>query len=127
MTRLAFVTLLLAAGLLGACGDDEPSGAARPDRATPPTVAERAAAERRAPARRGTTVKVVNSQFGRILADGRGHAFYYFDKEKTRTSRCYGDCAKAWPPVYAKGRPVAGKGARASLIGTLAGATDGGR
>jgi predicted lipoprotein with Yx(FWY)xxD motif len=67
---------------------------------------------------RAPTVKVVKSQFGPILADGRRHAFYYFDKERTRTSRCYGACAKAWPPVIARGRPIAGKGAHASLIGT---------
>ena len=62
-------------------------------------------------------MKVVDSQFGPILADGRGQAFYFFDKETTTKPRCYGACAEAWPPVYAKGRPVAGKGARKGLIG----------
>ena len=62
-------------------------------------------------------MKVVDSQFGPILADGRGQAFYFFDKETSSKPRCYGACAEAWPPVYAKGRPVAGKGARKGLIG----------
>jgi predicted lipoprotein with Yx(FWY)xxD motif len=66
-----------------------------------------------AAAKRGTATKVVDSQYGRILADRRGQAVYVFDKETTRTSECYGDCAKAWPPVLTKGRPRAGKGARA--------------
>jgi predicted lipoprotein with Yx(FWY)xxD motif len=66
----------------------------------------------------GTTVKVVSSQFGRILADGRGQAFYYFDAERAGSRpRCYGACAEAWPPVLAKGRPVAGAGARSGKIG----------
>ena len=66
----------------------------------------------------GASVKVVQSQFGRILADGRGQALYFFSREKGRASRCYGACARAWPPVPARGRPVAGGGARAGLIGT---------
>lgn len=66
----------------------------------------------------GITVKAVGSRYGTVLADGRGQAFYVFDRERTRKSECYGACAKAWPPVLATGRPAAGKGARASLIGT---------
>ena len=66
----------------------------------------------------GTVVKVVRSQFGRILADGRGQALYYFSRENGRASRCYGACARAWPPVPAHARPIAGRGARAGLIGT---------
>jgi predicted lipoprotein with Yx(FWY)xxD motif len=66
----------------------------------------------------GTTVKTVSSQFGTILGDRKGQAFYAFGKERTSRSECYGACAKAWPPVLASGRPVAAKGVRASLIGT---------
>ena len=32
-------------------------------------------------------------------------------------SRCYGECAAAWPPVYTSGAPVAGSGVRQSLLG----------
>jgi predicted lipoprotein with Yx(FWY)xxD motif len=69
-------------------------------------------------AKRGATVKVVSSQFGRVIADRRREAFYLFDKEKGRRSRCYGECAVAWPPVLTKGKPRAGKGADADLLGT---------
>jgi predicted lipoprotein with Yx(FWY)xxD motif len=69
-------------------------------------------------AKRGATVKVVSSEFGRVIADGRGEAFYLFDKEKGKRSRCYGECAVAWPPVLTKGKPRAGKGADADLLGT---------
>ncbi|ADB51381.1 COG4315 family predicted lipoprotein [Conexibacter woesei] len=80
------------------------------DAGAPPTVT--------AAARPGTTVRIVGSQFGRILADGRGRAFYLFDRERSSRPRCYGACAAAWPPVYAKGDPVAGSGARERLIAT---------
>lgn len=74
------------------------------------------AAERGNPG--GKRVKAVSSDFGKVIADGRGEAFYLFGKEKDKTSRCYGACAKAWPPVLTKGRPRAGKGVKAKLLGT---------
>jgi predicted lipoprotein with Yx(FWY)xxD motif len=90
-------------GLLAGCG-------AQP--AERPAVAPvRAAAT-------GTKVTIVRSQFGRILADGRGQALYRFSGETGGASRCYGACAKAWPPMPARGRPAAGRGARPGLIGT---------
>jgi predicted lipoprotein with Yx(FWY)xxD motif len=120
MIRAAVVTLVLAAVLAAGCGAEdqarETGAAATPTaepRATP--VAKDVRPE---PPRRGRTVKVVSSQFGKILGDGRGQAFYFFDKENTRKSECYGACAQAWPPVLTGGRPAAGKGARARLIGT---------
>lgn len=68
--------------------------------------------------RRGAIVKAIrSSQFGRVIADRRGEAFYLFDKEKGKRSRCYGACAKAWPPVLTKGRPRAGRGAQQRLLG----------
>jgi predicted lipoprotein with Yx(FWY)xxD motif len=68
--------------------------------------------------KRGAVVKVVGSDFGRVVADRRGEAFYLFDKEQGKRSRCYGACAAAWPPVLTKGKPRAGKGAKAKLLGT---------
>jgi predicted lipoprotein with Yx(FWY)xxD motif len=68
--------------------------------------------------RRGRTIKVTDSRYGRILFDGRDRAIYLFTREKGTKSRCYGECAVAWPPVYTRGRPRAGAGADASLLGT---------
>jgi predicted lipoprotein with Yx(FWY)xxD motif len=68
--------------------------------------------------RSGTLVKVVDSEYGRVLADGKGEAFYLFDKEDAARSECYGACASAWPPVLARGTPRAGTGAGDGLLGT---------
>jgi predicted lipoprotein with Yx(FWY)xxD motif len=68
--------------------------------------------------RKGRFVKVVGSEYGPVVADGKGEALYLFDKERSKKSRCYGACARAWPPVLTKGRPRAGKGAKAKLLGT---------
>jgi predicted lipoprotein with Yx(FWY)xxD motif len=67
---------------------------------------------------KGTTVKVVPSQYGPVVADGRGEAFYLFAGEKSSRSRCYGACADRWPPVLANGKPRAGPGGHSRLLGT---------
>jgi len=67
----------------------------------------------------GKRIAIVDSQFGRIVGDGRGQAFYVFDKERAGKSECYGACARAWPPVLTRGRPTAGKGVRDRRLGTV--------
>jgi predicted lipoprotein with Yx(FWY)xxD motif len=118
MRRLLVLTSIAVALVAAGCGgDDDPGGQAMAKTTrTPAPGATTTDATR--PARRGTTVRVVDSQFGRILAARRGQAVYLFDKERSRRSECYGACARAWPPVLTKGRPVAGRGAKASLLGT---------
>jgi predicted lipoprotein with Yx(FWY)xxD motif len=71
----------------------------------------------RGPAK-GTRVTVVRSQYGPVVADGRGQAFYLFASEKSGASRCYGTCAQRWPPVLANGTPRAGPGGHGRLLGT---------
>jgi predicted lipoprotein with Yx(FWY)xxD motif len=70
-------------------------------------------------ARRGPLVTLRDSQFGPVLFDGRNRALYLFTRDPRRKTRCYGTCAEAWPPFYAKGRPRAGRGVDRDLIGTI--------
>ena len=70
------------------------------------------------PVRRGRLVKLRDSQYGRVLFSGKDQAVYLFTKDAGRHSRCNGECAKAWPPFYAKGRPRAGAGVKQSLLST---------
>jgi predicted lipoprotein with Yx(FWY)xxD motif len=67
---------------------------------------------------KGARVKVVDSDFGRVIADGKGEAFYLFDKEDSKKPQCYGACAQVWPPVLTKGKPMAGSGVKQGLLGT---------
>jgi predicted lipoprotein with Yx(FWY)xxD motif len=69
-------------------------------------------------ATRGATVKIAGSSLGRILVDSKGITLYDFVKDKGTTSVCYGACAALWPPLLTHGKPVAGPGVRASLLGT---------
>jgi predicted lipoprotein with Yx(FWY)xxD motif len=69
-------------------------------------------------AQTGTKVALANSKLGHILVDSKGITLYDFVKDKGTTSACYGACAALWPPLITKGKPVAGRGVRASLLGT---------
>ena len=53
-----------------------------------------------------------------MLFNAQRQAIYIFDNDTKKKSNCYGECAAAWPPVFAKGGPVAGKGVREELLGT---------
>jgi len=66
----------------------------------------------------GTTVAIAKSRLGRILVDSKGITLYDFVKDKRGASSCYGACAALWPPLITKGKPHAGHGVRASLLGT---------
>jgi predicted lipoprotein with Yx(FWY)xxD motif len=118
--RLACLTatVVLAIG----CGSDDESSAG-PERAKAPptgldTLTETTAAPAE-PAARGPLVKLRDSQFGPVLFSGSDRALYLFTRDKRRSSRCYGECAEAWPPFFAKGRPRAARGVDRSLLGTV--------
>ncbi len=66
----------------------------------------------------GTRVSARSSEFGQMLWGPKRQAVYVFQRDGRKRSRCYGACARAWPPVLTKGRPSAGRGVRRSLLGT---------
>jgi predicted lipoprotein with Yx(FWY)xxD motif len=70
------------------------------------------------PASHGTRVDVAMSHLGRILVDSKGITLYDFPPDRGTSSVCYGACAALWPPLLTQGKPVAGHGARAALLGT---------
>lgn len=67
----------------------------------------------------GTKVAVANSNLGRILVDRRGRTLYLFAKDRNGKSACSGACAAYWPALIASGKPRAGAGVKASLLGTI--------
>ena len=132
VTRL-LVTLLACTALIAGCGSDDEGtadgtdGSARSGEASSKatemagTAGEAGAGGRvaRAKAQRGPRVTLRDSQFGPVLFDGRNRALYLFTRDPRRKTRCYGACAAAWPPFYAKGRPRAGRGVDRDLLGTI--------
>jgi predicted lipoprotein with Yx(FWY)xxD motif len=118
-----FTALLIS---LAACGGDEadsdeisPSASAAKEETAAGAAATSEERSSRPSRKRGSTVEVMRTRFGRILVDGDGRALYLFTRDRGRErSRCYGSCAEAWPPFYTRGEPRAGGHARASRIGT---------
>ena len=71
-----------------------------------------------APKGDGTKITIRGSEYGRMLwAPGR-QAIYIFERDQPNKSRCYGECAKDWPPVLTKGKPRAGRGIDGELLRT---------
>jgi predicted lipoprotein with Yx(FWY)xxD motif len=101
MKRLIALTTALTAGLIAA-GPASSYGAA----GSSSTNAARA------------TVAIASSPLGKFLVDGKGRTLYDFPPDKSMTSTCYGACAALWPPLTTTGKPIADRGARASLLGT---------
>jgi predicted lipoprotein with Yx(FWY)xxD motif len=67
----------------------------------------------------GTQVTVRGSEYGRMVWGPGKQAAYVFENDDAGESTCYGRCAKAWPPILTKGRPRAGSGIDAELLGTI--------
>jgi predicted lipoprotein with Yx(FWY)xxD motif len=141
MTRL-LVTLIACAALIAGCGsDDEGSDGAATPGETASGAAEmggtddgaseagggqageagggQAGDAAAAKPRRGPRITLRDSQLGPVLFDGHNRALYLFTRDPRRKTRCYGACAAAWPPFYAKGRPRAGRGVDRDLLGTI--------
>jgi predicted lipoprotein with Yx(FWY)xxD motif len=67
----------------------------------------------------GARVSAANSSLGKIIVDGRGRTLYLFEKDTRGHSACSGSCAMYWPPLITRGKPIAGRGLKKSLLGTI--------
>jgi predicted lipoprotein with Yx(FWY)xxD motif len=69
-------------------------------------------------AARGTTVKVAKSRLAGSWSTAGESRCTTSSPTSTGRSSCYGACEAYWPPLLTKGKPHAGTGVRASLLGT---------
>ena len=66
------------------------------------------------------TLIVRTTRFGKMLFAGNGRALYAFTRDtRNGPSRCYGDCAAAWPVYFVTSTLKAGAGVQQSLLGTV--------
>jgi predicted lipoprotein with Yx(FWY)xxD motif len=75
----------------------------------------------------GTVIKTAyNAKLKKtIIVDGRGRTVYLLISDSGGVPSCAAispDCPKAWPAVATQGKPVAGKGINAALLGVAKGA-----
>jgi predicted lipoprotein with Yx(FWY)xxD motif len=72
-----------------------------------------------APAAGGaSTISAKKTDLGTILVDGKGRSLYLWKADTSDKSTCSGACAQTWPPLIAGGKPKAGSGVDASMLGT---------
>jgi len=63
-------------------------------------------------------LSVRSTEYGKAIFGPSGKVVYVFGADRGSTSRCYGVCAKAWPPLLTSAAPLAGAGVEAKLLGT---------
>jgi predicted lipoprotein with Yx(FWY)xxD motif len=62
-------------------------------------------------------LSVRSTEYGKALFGPSGKVLYVFAADRGSTSRCYGVCATAWPPLLTTARPLAAPGVQAKLLG----------
>jgi predicted lipoprotein with Yx(FWY)xxD motif len=103
-TTATAATLVLSLGIAACGGSDNSATAAAP---APASTSG------------GATVGTSSAgSLGTILVDAQGNTLYVFDNDTGTQSTCSGSCATNWPPLRADGKPTAGTGANASMLGT---------
>jgi predicted lipoprotein with Yx(FWY)xxD motif len=70
---------------------------------------------------RGTTIKLGSTSIGKILTKNSGFTIYIFTRDKKNKDSCVkvSGCTDTWPPVTTKAKPIAGRGVKSSLLGTI--------
>ena len=117
--RLVPVWAAVAVLALAGCGDDDGGSGGYSSTTAPEATAPETEQKAAAPEPKGTRIVLGDSEFGSMLFDSKRQAIYIFENDSEGKSVCYDDCAEAWPPVYTRGEPRAGKGVRESLLGTV--------
>ncbi len=99
------------------------STAAKPAVASPSPAANAAspvASPAATPAGPAVVKVTQNPSLGAILTDAAGRTLYMFTNDKDKTSACYDQCERTWPPLLTRGQPQAGEGAATAKLSTTA-------
>jgi predicted lipoprotein with Yx(FWY)xxD motif len=74
-----------------------------------------------ASAARAATVKLAHTSKGKILVSKSNFTLYLFAKDRKNRNACVkiSGCSAVWPAYTVKGRPIAGPGVKAALLGTI--------
>jgi predicted lipoprotein with Yx(FWY)xxD motif len=109
LTLIGLAIALVAASASASKG----RASADPAVSAPPASGQPAATPRRA------VLRLRETRFGEVIHEkGSGLVAYLFTRERSSKPACYGACAKAWPPIKTRRRPVAGLGLQQRHLGT---------
>jgi predicted lipoprotein with Yx(FWY)xxD motif len=117
--RIGAVTALIGVSVLvAACGSSSSTttatAAAGAGGSTASTTATATAA-----ASKGVAIGTATGKDGTYLTGAGGRTLYLWVADSGGMSSCSGACAKAWPPLTTKGKPIAGSGVHAADLGTI--------
>jgi predicted lipoprotein with Yx(FWY)xxD motif len=117
--RIGAVTALIGvSGLVAACGSSSSPTTATTGGAAAGSTASTSATATPAAAK-GTAVGTTKGSEGTFLTGAGGRALYLWVADAKGMSSCSGACAKAWPPLTTKGKPIATGSVKASQLGTI--------
>jgi predicted lipoprotein with Yx(FWY)xxD motif len=121
--RLGGIATVLAAALfIAACGSSKSSSTSTASAAAAPATSSTAAPSTSpttaTTAAAGEAIGTAKGAHGTYLTADNGRALYLWVADTNGKSVCSGACAKAWPPVITKGKPVAGTGVSAADLAT---------
>jgi predicted lipoprotein with Yx(FWY)xxD motif len=114
---LATISVLVLAACGGGSGSSN-SSTSSSSYGSPSGSYGKTAAPASKPAARTAVVSARSGPLGTFLVDDKGRSLYLWVADKGSRSMCEGGCAQAWPPLQTTGKPAAGHGVDASLLGT---------
>jgi predicted lipoprotein with Yx(FWY)xxD motif len=105
--------------LVAACGGSGSSASTTPASSGSAATSSSASATATPAAAKSVSVGTAKGSNGTYLTGAGGRAVYLWVADSNGMSSCSGACAKAWPPLTTKGKPVAGSGVTSSDLGTI--------
>ncbi len=111
------IVVAIATATSGALAAAERAGGPEATPAAPHTAGPLATTSRSA-----AVVDLHSSSLGRLLVNGGGFTIYMFTHDPKGKDSCVSisGCPGTWPPLTTSGSPHAGRGVKASLLGTIA-------
>src|SRR3984957_3858982 len=118
--RIGAVTALVGVSVLvAACGSSGSASTAATTGSGAAGSSATASATATPAASKGAAVGVTKGSAGTFLTGAGGRALYLWVADSKGMSSCSGACAKAWPPLTTKGKPVATGSVKASQLGAI--------
>jgi predicted lipoprotein with Yx(FWY)xxD motif len=85
------------------------------------TVASAQGSRLTADASRAAKIGLRHTSVGTILVNTSGRTLYEFTKDRANRNSCVkiSGCSETWPALTTSGKPIAGRGVKASLLSTI--------
>jgi predicted lipoprotein with Yx(FWY)xxD motif len=118
--RIGAVTALIGVSVLvAACGSSSSATTSAPATSGAGGSTASSTANATPASAKGVSIGLAKSADGTYLTGAGGQAVYLWVADSGGMSSCSGACAKGWPPLTTKGKPIAGSGVQSADLGTI--------